>query len=107
MHSTFLNAFRKCRRSLSNLHKITMIWDFCPERHRVIRLITDSFCVNGIYLSLLQKSFNVIPAHAGIQVFQGFLAPGFRGGYYFIEFCKRLIYLLLPCLRPRLKIGSP
>jgi hypothetical protein len=40
------------------------------------------------FLSLLQKSLFVIPAEAGIQVFQGFLDPGFRRGDGFAEFCK-------------------
>ena len=31
-------------------------------------------------VSLLQKSLGVIPAEAGIQVFQPFLDPGFRRG---------------------------
>ncbi len=38
----------------------------------------------------MQKSFNVIPAEAGIQVFQGFLDPGLRRGDVFSEYCKRL-----------------
>ncbi len=40
--------------------------------------------------SLLQKSLFVIPTEAGIQVFQGFLDPGFRRGDSFTEFCKKL-----------------
>jgi hypothetical protein len=44
-------------------------------------------------LSLLQKSFSVIPAKAGIQVFQGLLDPGFRRGNGFVEFCKSLYWL--------------
>jgi len=35
--------------------------------------------------SLLQETFNVIPAKAGIQVFQSFLDPGFRRGDGFFE----------------------
>jgi hypothetical protein len=38
----------------------------------------------------LQKSFNVIPAKAGIQVFQGHLDRGRHRGDGFVEFCKRL-----------------
>jgi hypothetical protein len=41
-------------------------------------------------MSLLQKSLNVIPAKAGIQVFRGFLDPGFRRGDGSIGFCRRL-----------------
>ncbi len=44
----------------------------------------------GIILSLLQKSFNVIPAKAGIQVFQGPLDRGCHRSDGFVEFCKRL-----------------
>jgi hypothetical protein len=49
--------------------------------------------------SLLQKSFNVIPAKpapevsstgAGIQVFQDLPDPGCHRGGGFVEFCKRL-----------------
>ncbi len=38
----------------------------------------------------MQKSFNVIPAKAGIQVFQDLLDPGCHRGGGFVEFCKRL-----------------
>jgi len=38
----------------------------------------------------LQKSFNVIPAQAGIQVFLGPLDRGCHQGGGFVEFCKRL-----------------
>jgi len=38
----------------------------------------------------LQKFFNVIPAKAGIQVFQGLLDPGCHRGDGFVEFRKRL-----------------
>ena len=38
----------------------------------------------------LAKFYNVIPAHAGIQVFRAFLDPSFRWGDEIIEFCKRL-----------------
>jgi hypothetical protein len=50
-------------------------------------------------VTLLQKSFNVIPAKpapevsstgAGIQVFQGQLDCGCHQGDGFVEFCKRL-----------------
>jgi len=50
-------------------------------------------------VTLLQKSFNVIPAKpapevsstgAGIQVFQGHLDRGYHRGDGFVEFCKRL-----------------
>jgi hypothetical protein len=43
------------------------------------------------YESLLVKSFNAIPAKAGIQVIQGLLDPGLRRGDGFIEFCKSLM----------------
>jgi hypothetical protein len=39
----------------------------------------------------LQKSLGVIPAEAGIQMFQGFLDPGFRRDDGFLEFCKSLV----------------
>jgi hypothetical protein len=45
-------------------------------------------------MSLLQKSFNVIPGKAGIQVFQGLMDPGCHRGGGFVEFCKRLKYLV-------------
>ncbi|MBM3299970.1 MAG: hemerythrin domain-containing protein [Deltaproteobacteria bacterium] len=38
----------------------------------------------------MQKSLAVIPAKAGIQSFQDVLAPGFRRGDGFVEFCKNL-----------------
>ncbi len=38
----------------------------------------------------MQKSFNVIPAKAGIQVFQDLLDPGCHRGGGFVEFCKML-----------------
>ena len=38
----------------------------------------------------MQKSFNVIPAKAGIQVFQDLLDPGCHRSDGFVEFCKRL-----------------
>ncbi len=38
----------------------------------------------------MQKSFNVIPAKAGIQVFQGPLDRGCHRSDGFVEFCKRL-----------------
>ena len=44
-------------------------------------------------MSLLQKYFNVIPAKAGIQVFQGLLNLGCHRGDGFVEFCKRLFLL--------------
>jgi hypothetical protein len=43
-----------------------------------------------ILKSLLHKSFDVIPAKAGIQVCQGSLDPGFRRGDGSVEFCKSL-----------------
>jgi|GEM_PF-6555643 hypothetical protein len=43
--------------------------------------------------SLLQKYFNVIPAKAGIQVFQGLLNLGCHRGDGFVEFCERLLIL--------------
>ena len=46
--------------------------------------------------SLLQKFFNVIPAKAGIQVFQGFLNLGCHRGDGFVEFCKRLSQFRIP-----------
>jgi hypothetical protein len=67
-----------------------------------------------LILSLLQKSFNVIPAKpapevsspgAGIQVFQGLPDPGYHRGDGFVEFCKRLSCLsfsLLDRTMPRL-----
>jgi hypothetical protein len=42
----------------------------------------------------LQKSFGVILAKAGIQVFRGFLDPGFRRGDGFVEFCRSLQIVL-------------
>ena len=41
-------------------------------------------------MSLLQKSFSVIPAKAGIQLIQIVLDPCFRRGDGFSEFCKNL-----------------
>ena len=38
----------------------------------------------------MQKSFNVIPAQAGIQVFLSPLDRGCHRGGGFVEFCKRL-----------------
>ncbi len=43
-----------------------------------------------LILTLLQKSFNVIPAQAGIQVFQSPLDRGCHRSDGFVEFCKRL-----------------
>jgi len=44
---------------------------------------------------LLQKSLTVIPAKAGIQSFQEVLDPDFRRDDGLVEFCKRLIRLLV------------
>jgi hypothetical protein len=44
-------------------------------------------------LSLLQKSIYVIPAKAGIQVFQPLLDPGFRRGDAIGEFYKTSVVM--------------
>jgi hypothetical protein len=46
--------------------------------------------VDGYQWSFLQKCPFVIPSEDGIQVFQGFLDPGFRRGDGLAEFCKML-----------------
>ncbi len=47
----------------------------------------------------MQNYLGVIPAKAGIHIYQGLMDPRFRGGDKFIEFCNYLSKVLMPLNR--------